>query len=105
MGYICVMFGFLVVFVVVGGLLQNVIDVISNVLGWVMFVIALVLIVVGVVILVGWRMLVLMFKIVVGGCLGMFWLMFLFGVLYVVVNDFMVVLFWWVSWVFSEFGV
>jgi len=78
--------GFLAVFVLVGGLLQNATDVISNVSGWATLVIALVVIAAGVAILAGWRLPVLTPKIAAGGRSGTFRSMFLFGVSYAVAS-------------------
>ena len=78
--------GFLTVFVVVGGLLRNATQLISNVSGWATLVVAVVLIVVGVAVALGWRLPIVTPKMARGGGGGTFRSMFVFGVSYAVAS-------------------
>lgn len=78
--------GFLAVFLVIGTVLRNATELITNVSGWATLVIAAVLIVVGIAVMMGWRIPIATPKMAAGGRAGTFRSMFLFGVSYAVAS-------------------
>jgi cytochrome c biogenesis protein CcdA len=78
--------GFLAVFLVVGTLLRNATELITNVSGWATLVIAVVLVVVGIAVIAGWRIPIATPKMTRGGGSGTFSSMFMFGVSYAVAS-------------------